>query len=137
MNMLDRGRLASKKESKTDAVQSTLAEPLGADDIHIGPSDYIPWLNDNKLCFLRMEGQLFGEVPMKLELACRSRTARTAPAWWWMRSAAARWRGPRRRRHAGRSERYFFCKHPPQQFSDDVAAQLTDEFIAGEALAAE
>ena len=68
MNMLDRGRLASKKESKTEAVQSTLAEPLGADDIHIGPSDYIPWLNDNKLCFLRMEGGLFGDVPMNLEL---------------------------------------------------------------------
>ena len=52
MNMLDRNRLASKKESKTEAVQSALVERLGEDDIHIGPSDYIPWLNDNKLCFL-------------------------------------------------------------------------------------
>ena len=68
LNMLDRSRLQSKKESKTEAVQSSLAEPLGADDIHIGPSDYIPWLNDNKLCFLRMEGELFGGVPMNLEL---------------------------------------------------------------------
>ena len=69
MNMLDRERLMSKKESKTEAVQSSLGEPLAADDIHIGPSDYIPWLNDNKLCFLRMEGALFGDVPMNLELA--------------------------------------------------------------------
>ena len=68
LNMLDRSRLLSKKESKTEAVQSSLAERLAADDIHIGPSDYIPWLNDNKLCFLRMEGRLFGGVPMHLEL---------------------------------------------------------------------
>ena len=68
MNMLDRSRLQSKKVSKTDAVQSNLAEPLADDDIHIGPSDYIPWLNDNKLCFLRMEGALFGGVPMNIEL---------------------------------------------------------------------
>src|SRR4029453_17691111 len=60
LNMLNRGRLASKKTSKTEAVQSVMEERLLAEDIHVGPSDYIPWLNDNKLCFLRLEGQLFG-----------------------------------------------------------------------------
>ncbi|MGJ3629450.1 inositol-3-phosphate synthase [Sphingomonas sp. MMS24-JH45] len=68
MNMLDRNRLASKKKSKTEAVQAVIAERLADENIHVGPSDYIPWLGDNKLCFLRLEGDLFGGVPMNLEL---------------------------------------------------------------------
>ncbi|RMD78533.1 MAG: inositol-3-phosphate synthase, partial [Gammaproteobacteria bacterium] len=68
LNMLNRARLASKKESKTEAVQSVAAERLAWEDIHVGPSDYVPWQKDNKVCFLRMEGRLFGDVPMNLEL---------------------------------------------------------------------
>ncbi len=60
LNMLERSRLASKKISKTEAVQSQLDQPLPADDIHIGPSDFVPWQNDNKVCFIRMEGKQFG-----------------------------------------------------------------------------
>ena len=137
MNMLDRNRLASKKESKTDAVQSTLAEPLGADDIHIGPSDYIPWLNDNKLCFLRMEGNLFGDVPMNLELRL---SVEDSPNSAGVVVDAIRCCKVALDRGVGGmlvGPSAYFCKHPPQQFSDDVAAQLTDEFIAGEAIAAE
>ncbi len=137
MNMLDRGRLASKKESKTSAVQSTLADPLGADDIHIGPSDYIPWLNDNKLCFLRAEGNLFGEVPMNLELRLSVEDSPNSAA---VVVDAIRCCKVALDRGIGgvlTGPSAFFCKHPPQQFSDDVAAQLTEEFIAGEALAAE
>ncbi len=137
MNMLDRNRLESKKESKTDAVQSTLAEPLGADDIHIGPSDYIPWLNDNKLCFLRMEGALFGDVPMNLELRL---SVEDSPNSAGVVVDAIRCCKVALERGQGGvliGPSAFFCKHPPQQFSDDVAAQLTEEFIAGEALAAE
>ena len=137
MNMLDRGRLASKKESKTEAVQSTQAEPLGADDIHIGPSDYIPWLNDNKLCFLRMEGGLFGDVPMNLELRLSVEDSPNSAA---VVVDAIRCCKVALDRGVGGvliGPSSFFCKHPPQQFSDDVAAQLTDEFIAGDALAAE
>lgn len=137
MNMLDRNRLESKKESKTDAVQSTLAEPLGADDIHIGPSDYIPWLNDNKLCFLRMEGALFGDVPMNLELRL---SVEDSPNSAGVVVDAIRCCKVALDRGQGGvliGPSAFFCKHPPQQFSDDVAAQLTEEFIAGEALAAE
>ena len=64
LNMLNRDRLDSKKESKTEAVQSILGEDrLDDENIHIGPSDYIPWQKDNKICFLRMEGRLFGDVP--------------------------------------------------------------------------
>ncbi|GAJ05709.1 unnamed protein product, partial [marine sediment metagenome] len=66
--MLDRHRLMSKKESKTEAVQSVAGERLADEDIHIGPSDYVPWQKDNKVCFIRMEGRLFGDVPMNLEL---------------------------------------------------------------------
>ena len=66
--MLERARLASKKISKTEAVQSVAEHRLDPDDIHVGPSDYVPWQNDNKICFLRMEGQLFGGVPMNVEL---------------------------------------------------------------------
>ncbi|MEA2755818.1 MAG: myo-inositol-phosphate synthase, partial [Aliidongia sp.] len=132
MNMLDRARLASKKESKTEAVQSTLADPLGADDIHIGPSDYIPWLNDNKLCFLRMEGGLFGDVPMNLELRLSVEDSPNSAA---VVVDAIRCCKVALDRGIGgvlTGPSAFFCKHPPQQFSDDVAAQLTDEFIAGE-----
>ncbi|GAG87902.1 unnamed protein product, partial [marine sediment metagenome] len=66
--MLDRHRLISKKVSKTEAVQSMLAERLADENIHVGPSDYVPWQKDNKICFIRMEGRLFGDVPMNLEL---------------------------------------------------------------------
>jgi len=137
MNMLDRGRLASKKESKTDAVQSSFAEPIGDDDIHIGPSDYIPWLNDNKLCFLRMEGELFGGVPMNLELRLSVEDSPNSAA---VVLDAVRCCKVALERGVGGAlvgPSAFFCKHPAQQFSDDLAAQLTEEFIAGEALAAE
>jgi myo-inositol-1-phosphate synthase len=68
LNMLARDRLASKKKSKTNSVQSQLATPLPARDIHIGPSDYVPWQNDNKVAFVRVEGTGFGGVPMDLEM---------------------------------------------------------------------
>ena len=64
LNMLNRSRLASKKKSKTEAVQAVAERRLENENIHVGPSDYVAWQNDNKLCFLRMEGLLFGGVPM-------------------------------------------------------------------------
>jgi len=137
MNMLDRNRLASKKESKTEAVQSTLAERLGADEIHIGPSDYIPWLNDNKLCFLRMEGELFGGVPMNLEMRLSVEDSPNSAAVVVDAIRCCKVALDRGQSGALIGPSAYFCKHPPQQFSDDIAAQLTEEFIAGEALAAE
>jgi len=68
LNMLNRDRLASKKTSKTEAVQSVLGKRLDDENIYIGPSDWVAWQKDNKLCFIRMEGKLFGDVPMNLEL---------------------------------------------------------------------
>jgi len=66
LNMLNRSRLKNKRISKTEAIQSQLGVPLEPENIHIGPSDYVPWQNDNKVCFLRMEGRGFGEVPLTL-----------------------------------------------------------------------
>src|SRR5436189_6198876 len=68
LNMLNRTRLASKKVSKTEAVQSVIGERLADENIHIGPSDYVPWQLDNKIAFIRMEGRLFGDVPMEIDL---------------------------------------------------------------------
>jgi myo-inositol-1-phosphate synthase len=137
LNMLDRSRLMSKKESKTEAVQSVMAERLTTEDIHVGPSDYIPWLNDNKLCFLRLEGKLFGGVPMNLELRLSVEDSPNSAA---VVLDAIRCCMVALERGIGGAltgPSAFFCKHPPQQFSDDIAAQLTEEFVAGEALAAE
>ena len=137
LNMLDRARLVSKKESKTEAVQSAMAERLAAKDIHVGPSDYIPWLNDNKLCFLRMEGELFGGVPMNLELRLSVEDSPNSAA---VVIDAIRCCKVALDRGEGGvlvGPSAFFCKHPPKQYSDDVAAQLTEDFIAGQALAAE
>ncbi|MCY3733954.1 MAG: inositol-3-phosphate synthase, partial [Chloroflexi bacterium] len=68
LNMLERNRLQSKKRSKTESVQSQLDERLDMRDIHIGPSDYVPWQDDNKIAFIRMEGRGFGDAPLELEL---------------------------------------------------------------------
>jgi len=68
LGMLDRSRLESKKFSKTNAVTSQLGSPVAANDVHVGPSDYVPWLKDNKVCYIRIEGEQFGGVPMNLEL---------------------------------------------------------------------
>ncbi|WP_375287919.1 inositol-3-phosphate synthase [Sphingomonas sp.] len=130
MNMLDRTRLSSKKESKTEAVQAVLAERLAEENIHIGPSDYIPWLGDNKLAFLRLEGELFGGVPMHLELRLSVEDSPNSAAV--VVDAIRCCKLALDRGVAGPLEgpSAFFCKHPPQQFTDDVAAQLTDAFIA-------
>ncbi len=132
LNMLDRARLASKKESKTEAVQSALVERLEAEDIHIGPSDYIPFLEDNKLCFLRAEGNLFGDVPMNLELRLSVEDSPNSAAV--VADAIRCCRVALDRGFGGvlTGPSAYFCKHPPKQFSEDVAARLTEEFIAGE-----
>ena len=137
MNMLDRSRLVSKKESKTEAVQSSLARRLSSDEIHIGPSDYIPWLNDNKLAFVRIEGELFGGVPMNMEMRLSVEDSPNSAAVVLDAIRCCKVALERGQSGALIGPSAFYCKHPPQQFSDDVAAQLTQEFIAGEALAAE
>ena len=129
LNMLDRKRLASKKISKTEAVQSVAEHRLEPDDIHIGPSDYVAWQNDNKVCFLRIEGQLFGGVPMNLELRLSVEDSPNSAgvAIDLIRCAkVAKDRGLAGPVHPAASA---FCKHPPRQMPDDEAFAGLERFI--------
>ena len=129
LNMLDRKRLKSKKISKTEAVQSVAAKRLENENIHIGPSDYIPWQKDNKLCFLRIEGKLFGDVPMNLELRL---SVEDSPNSAGVAVDAIRCTKLALNRGQGGvlyAPSAYFCKHPPRQFTDDVAFQMVEQFI--------
>ena len=131
LNMLNRNRLSSKKTSKTEAVQSVLAERLDDHNIHVGPSDYVPWQQDNKLCFLRMEGKLFGDVPMNLELRL---SVEDSPNSAGVVIDAIRCCKIALERGTGGilySPASYFMKHPPKQFPDDEAFRMTNEFIEG------
>ena len=138
MNMLDRQRLGSKKESKTEAVQSMLVQRLEDENIHVGPSDYVPWQKDNKLCFLRMEGNLWGNVPMNIE--CRLSVEDSPNSAAVVMDALRCCKVALERGEGGAliGPSAFYCKHPPQQFNDDLAAQMVEEYISeNAALAAE
>ena len=137
MNMLDRQRLGSKKESKTEAVQAMLAQRLADENIHVGPSDYVPWQKDNKLCFLRMEGNLWGNVPMNLEMRLSVEDSPNSAAVVMDALRCCKVALDRGEGGALIGPSAYFCKHPPQQFNDDVAAQMVEEYVAETALAAE
>jgi myo-inositol-1-phosphate synthase len=131
LNMLNRTRLASKRESKTEAVQSVLSQKLDDDNIHIGPSDYVPWQKDNKVCFLRMEGRLFGDVPMNIELRL---SVEDSPNSGGVVIDAIRCCKLALDRGIGGvlySPSSYFMKHPAIQYSDDEAHRRTEEFITG------
>jgi len=134
LNMLQRSRLKSKKISKTMAVQSQLEDPIEDDHIHIGPSDYIPWLNDNKICFLRMEGKGFGNIPINLELRL---SVEDSPNSAGVVIDAIRCAKIALKRGIGGallSASAYFMKHPPKQFSDEEARKMVEEFISGKRL---
>jgi myo-inositol-1-phosphate synthase len=131
LNMLNRDRLASKKESKTEAVQSVAGHRLADENIHVGPSDYVAWQNDNKVCFLRMEGKLFGDVPMNLELRL---SVEDSPNSAGVSIDAIRCAKLALDRGVGGpllSPSAYFMKHPPDQITDDEAYTRTEDFIAG------
>jgi myo-inositol-1-phosphate synthase len=135
LNMLERERLASKKISKTQAVTSQLGTPLAERDIHVGPSDYVPWLDDRKFCYIRMEGTTFGNVPIACELKLEVwdspnsagvvidaiRCAKIAL----QRGIGGALNGPSS----------YYMKSPPLQFTDDEARELVEAFIRGDELA--
>jgi myo-inositol-1-phosphate synthase len=132
LNMLNRSRLASKKKSKTEAVQAVTAERLDDDNIHVGPSDYVPWQKDNKLCFIRMEGKLFGDVPMNLELRL---SVEDSPNSAGVAIDAIRCAKLALLREQGgilEAPSAYFCKHPPVQYTDDEAFQMVNHFIQGD-----
>jgi myo-inositol-1-phosphate synthase len=131
LNMLNRQRLASKKKSKTEAVQSVLDKRLKEEDIHIGPSDYVQWQKDNKVCFIRMEGKLFGDVPMNLELRL---SVEDSPNSAGVAIDAIRCCKLALDREKGGplfSPSAYLMKHPPRQFTDDEAYQMLEDFIQG------
>jgi myo-inositol-1-phosphate synthase len=129
MNMLERERLISKKKSKTQSVQSQLRVELPKDDIHIGPSDHVPWLEDRKWAQIRLEGKAFGDVPLNIELKLEVwdspnsagividaiRCAKVAMD----RGISGPLVGPSA----------YFMKSPPVQFSDEMAREMVEEFI--------
>jgi myo-inositol-1-phosphate synthase len=132
LNMLNRTRLESKKISKTEAVQSQLKHPMEDENIHVGPSDYVPWQNDNKVCFIRMEGRGFGSVPMNLELRLSVQDSPNSAGVAIDVIRCCRLARDRGIGGALTSISAFAMKHPPQQFSDNEAKQLTEQFIEGE-----
>jgi myo-inositol-1-phosphate synthase len=131
LNMLERERLESKKISKTGAVTSQLDYELPAGDVHVGPSDHVPWLLDRKWCYIRMEGTTFGNVPLNAEVKLEVwdspnsagvvidaiRCCKIAMD----RGISGPLEGPSA----------YFMKSPPKQFADDVAHDMVEQFIAG------
>ncbi len=132
LNMLNRQRLASKKKSKTEAVQSVAARRLLNENIHIGPSDYVPWQKDNKVCFIRMEGRLFGDVPMDLELRLSVEDSPNSAGVAIDSLRCAKLALDRGQGGVLDAPSAYFCKHPPRQVSDDEAYRMMEEFIGRE-----
>jgi len=132
LNMLNRNRLVSKKISKTEAVQSQFDIPIPSENIHIGPSDYVPWQNDNKVCFMRIEGRIFGDVPIDMELRLSVEDSPNSAGC--MIDAVRCCKVARDRGIGGilESVSAYTMKHPIRQFSDEVARQMVEEFIRGE-----
>jgi myo-inositol-1-phosphate synthase len=129
LNMKNQERLVSKKVSKTEAVQAVAKKRMANNDIHVGPSDYVPWQNDNKICFIRMEGLQFGDVPMELELRLSVEDSPNSAG-----VVIDMIRCCKLALQSGiggvlEGPSAYFCKHPPVQYTDDIAYEMTEDFI--------
>ena len=129
LNMLNRRRLASKKKSKTESVQSVAGRRLDNENIHIGPSDYVSWQKDNKVCFIRMEGKLFGDVPLDLELRLSVEDSPNSAGVAIDSIRCAKLALDRGEGGVLAAPSAYFCKHPPQQLTDDEAFHMMENFI--------
>jgi myo-inositol-1-phosphate synthase len=129
-NMLDQERLESKKLSKTNAVMSQLATQLPAESIHVGPSDYVPWLGDRKWCYIRMEGTSFGDVPLNLELKLEVWDSPNSAGVVIDAIRCARLALDRKIGGALMGPSAYFMKTPPRQYFDHEAHRMTEAFIA-------
>jgi len=130
LNMLEQKRLATKKKSKTEAVQAVAARRLEDENIHIGPSDYVPWQKDNKVCFIRMEGKLFGDVPMDLEMRLSVEDSPNSAGVAIDAIRCAKLALDRGQGGVLEAPSAYFCKHPARQFTDDEAFTMVEEFIS-------
>ncbi len=128
-NMLERDRLESKKISKTNAVTSQLDYDIGAENVHIGPSDYVEWLSDRKWAYIRMEGTTFGDVPLNVELKLEVWDSPNSAGV--VIDAVRLVKIARDRGLSGTLEgpSAYLMKSPPVQYSDDIAHEMTEEFI--------
>ncbi|MBW2013093.1 MAG: inositol-3-phosphate synthase [Deltaproteobacteria bacterium] len=129
LNMLEHKRLVTKKKSKTEAVQAVAARRLDDENIHIGPSDYVPWQKDNKVCFIRMEGKLFGDVPMNLEMRLSVEDSPNSAGVAIDAIRCAKLALDRGQGGVLQAPSAYFCKHPARQFTDDEAFTMIEDFI--------
>jgi myo-inositol-1-phosphate synthase len=132
LNMLERDRLESKKISKTQAVTSQLGRELPVGDVHVGPSDHVPWLTDRKFCHIRLEGTAFGDVPLNCELKLEVWDSPNSAGVVIDAVRCAKLALDRRVSGALYGPSAWFMKSPPQQFTDAEARRRTEAFIRGE-----
>jgi myo-inositol-1-phosphate synthase len=129
LNMLERERLVSKKISKTNSVTSQMDYDIGADNVHIGPSDYIPWLQDRKWCYIRMEGHNFGGAPINVELKLEVWDSPNSAGVVVDAIRCIKLALDRGESGAIKGPSAYFMKSPPVQYSDDQARQMVENFI--------
>ncbi|MGH7749759.1 MAG: inositol-3-phosphate synthase, partial [Candidatus Dormibacteria bacterium] len=131
LNMLERERLISKKISKTNSVVSQLDHPIAKESVHIGPSDYVPWLNDRKWAYIRLEGRSFGDVPLNVELKLEVHDSPNSAGI--VIDAVRLCKLGLDRGVAGALDGpcSYLMKSPPHQVSDNVAREQVEGFIAG------
>ena len=131
LNMLERERLVSKKISKTSSVTSQMEEGIDPEHIHIGPSDYVPWLQDRKWCYIRIEGKLFGGAPINLEAKLEVWDSPNSAGVVVDAIRCAKVALDRGMGGAVYGPSAYFMKSPPTQYTDDKARQMVEDFIAG------
>jgi myo-inositol-1-phosphate synthase len=132
LNMLERERLESKKISKTQSVTSQLGHPMNEKDVHVGPSDYVPWLSDRKWCYIRMEGTTFGDVPLNCEVKLEVWDSPNSAGVVIDAVRCAKLALDRGIGGALTGPASYFMKSPPVQITDDEARDQVEAFIRGE-----
>jgi len=132
LNMLERERLESKKISKTTSVTSQLDYDVGKDNIHVGPSDYVPWLEDRKFCHIKMEGRTFGDVPLNLEMKLEVWDSPNSAGVVIDAIRCCKLALDRGLKGTLTGPSAYFMKSPPIQYTDDQAHQMVEDFIVGE-----
>ncbi len=132
LNMLERERLESKKVSKTNAVTSQIPYPVAPDNVHVGPSDYVPWLTDRKWAYIRIEGTTFGNVPLNVELKLEVWDSPNSAGVVIDAIRCAKIALDRGISGALTGPSAYFMKSPPQQLTDDEARERVEAFIRGE-----
>ena len=130
LNMLERSRLESKRISKTNAVISQLDYDIGADNVHIGPSDYVAWLHDRKWAYIRLEGRTFGDVPLNVELKLEVWDSPNSAGVVIDAVRCCKLALDNGLAGAIEAPSSYFKKSPPVQYFDDEARQMTEDFIA-------